>query len=180
MANVLCAACRRSIDAAARLCPYCGADPATGERLDTQAMLQEVFRPKEMTTSESVLEYARHRQGIVLAVSLLVAFLLLAGLHQFATMRNAQNVTNATAVPLTELADLQNQKDDTKPLPMPELDFQYEGRPQRMRTYIGERGAVTPPEVVAAQQAAAMEAAAKKAAAAPAPAPVPAAPVKTR
>jgi hypothetical protein len=133
-------------------------------------MLQEVFRPKEMTTSESVIEYARHRQGIVLAVSLLVAFLILAGLHQFVNMRNAQNVTNATAVPLTELADLQNQADETKPMPMPALDFQYEGRPQVMRTYIVERGAVTPPEVVAAQQAAAAEAAAKKAAAMPAPA----------
>jgi hypothetical protein len=132
-------------------------------------MLQEVFRPKEMTTSESVIEYARHRQGIVLVVSLLVAFLLLAGLHQFVNMRNAQNVTNATAVPLTELADLQNQADETKPMPMPALDFQYEGRPQVMRTFIVERGAATPPEVVAAQQAAAAEAAAKKAAAMPAP-----------
>jgi hypothetical protein len=102
-------------------------------------MLQEVFRPKEMTTSESVIEYARHRQGIVLAVSLLVAFLILAGLHQFVNMRNAQNVTNATAVPLTELADRQNQADETKPMPMPALDFQYEGRPQVMRTYIVER-----------------------------------------
>ncbi len=35
---------------------------------------------------------------------------------------------------------------------MPKLDFQYNGTPKRMRTYIVERGAVTPPEVLAAQQ----------------------------
>ena len=34
----VCAACRRSIDAAAKLCPYCGANPVTGERIDTQAI----------------------------------------------------------------------------------------------------------------------------------------------
>jgi hypothetical protein len=132
-------------------------------------MLQEVFRPKEMTTSESVIEYARQRQGVVIGVSLLVGFLILAGLHQFVTMRNARNVTNATAVPLTELTDLQNQADETKPVTMPQLDFQYDGRPQVMRTYIAERGAATPPEVIAAQQAAAQAEAAKKAAAMPAP-----------
>src|SRR5688572_32140787 len=47
-----------------RSCPYCGANPATGERVDTQAILQEVFSPREMSTSESVLEYARQRQGV--------------------------------------------------------------------------------------------------------------------
>jgi hypothetical protein len=169
MANVLCAACRRSIDAAARLCPYCGADPVSGERLDTQAVLQEIFRPKEMTTSESVMEYARQRQGVVVGVSLLVAFLVLAGLHQFVTMRNERSVTNTTAVPLTELTDLANRVDDAKPRPMPELDFQYDGQPQRMRTFIVEQGAMTPPEIVAAQQAAAQAQAQQPAQAQPAP-----------
>lgn len=167
MANVLCAACRRSIDAAARICPYCGADPSTGERLDTQAVLQEIFRPKEMTTSESVMEYARQRQGVVVGVSLLVAFLVLAGLHQFVTMRNDRAVTNTAAVPLTELTDLANRVDESRPQPMPELDFQYDGKPQVMRTFIVEPGAATPPEIVAAQQAAAQAEAAKKAAAMP-------------
>ena len=67
-----CAACNRAIDASAKLCPYCGANPATGERLDTQALLQEVFRPREMSTSDSVIEYARQRQGIFTAVSVFV------------------------------------------------------------------------------------------------------------
>ena len=35
------------------------------------------------------------------------------------------------------------------------LEFQFDGHPQTMRTFVVEPGAVTPPEVVAAQQAAA-------------------------
>lgn len=163
MTNAVCAACRRSIDAAARVCPYCGANPQTGERIDTQALLQEVFRPREVSTSESVLEYARQRQGVVIAITGAIAFLLLAGLHQFVSMRNASTVTNSAAVPLTEVTDLSNQPDETKPMPMPEMNFQYDGRPQQMRTYIIERGATVPPEIIAEQQAAAAAAAAAKA-----------------
>jgi hypothetical protein len=140
----VCAACNRSIDAAAKLCPYCGADPATGERIDTQAILQEVFQGRTLSTSESVLEYARQRQGIVVAVSILVALLLLTGIHQFVTMRNATAVTSAPAVPLTEVTDIAKVRDETAPVPMPELDFPYEGRPQTMRTFIVERGAIAP------------------------------------
>lgn len=154
-----CAACNRTIDAAAKLCPYCGANPATGERLDTQALLQEVFRPREMTTSDSVMEYARQRQGIVVAVSLFVGFLIIVGIHQFVTRRNANVASDLPAVPLTELTDVTKKSDETTPRPMPELDFQYNGTPKRMRTYVVERGATTPPEVLAAQQAAAAAAA---------------------
>lgn len=153
MSNAVCAACTRSIDAAAKLCPYCGADPATGERVDTQAIIQEVFQTRTLSTSESVIEYARQRQGIVLGVSLLVAFLLLAGLHQFVTMRNANSVTAAPAVPLTEVTDVAKRRDETAPVPMPELDFPYEGRPQSMRTFIVERGAVAPAPPLPAQPA---------------------------
>ena len=144
MSEGVCAACRRSIDAAAKLCPYCGANPQTGERVDTQAILQEIFRPKELTTSESVMEYARQRQGVVITVSALIGFLLLAGIHQFATMRNARAVTNAPAVPLTEIADAPDQTAAAKAVAIPDLDFQYDGRPQAMRTYIVEKGAVAP------------------------------------
>jgi hypothetical protein len=140
-----CAACGRSIDEAAKLCPYCGADPTTGERLDTQALMQEVFRPKTMTKGESVLEYARQRQGIVVVLSIIVAFLLLAGVHQYVTMRNASAVTDSPAVPLTEITDLANKRDEAAPQPMPKLDFPYEGQPQTMRTFIVERGAIAPP-----------------------------------
>ena len=145
MSSGVCAACGRSIDAAAKLCPYCGADPASGERVvDTQAILQEVFHPREMSTTENVLEFARQRQGIVIAVSIFVAFLVLAGLHQFVTVRNANVETSTPAVPLTEITDVANQKSEVTPVPMPELDFPFEGKPQTMRTFIVERGAVAP------------------------------------
>ncbi|HEU4886432.1 MAG TPA: hypothetical protein VFV49_01000 [Thermoanaerobaculia bacterium] len=150
-----CAACNRTIDAAAKLCPYCGANPATGERLDTQALLQEVFRPREMTATDNVMEYARQRQGVFVAISLFVGFLIIVGIHQFVTRRNANVASDLPAVPLTELTDVTKKSDETTPRPMPALDFQYSGTPKRMRTYVVERGATTPPEVLAAQQAAA-------------------------
>lgn len=168
MSNAVCVSCRRSIDRWAKVCPYCGANPETGERIDTQAMLQEVFHTREMTATESVLEYARHRQGMVIAITAIVAFLILAVIHSIATARNGNIVSDAPAVPLTEITDLSNQSDETKPQDMPTLLFQYDGNPQTMRHYIVEPGAVTPPEIVAAQQAAAaaQQAAAQQAAAA--------------
>jgi hypothetical protein len=154
MTEAVCANCRHAIDPAAKICPYCGANPTTGEKIvDTQAVLQEVFKPREVSASESVLEYARQRQGIVIALTAIVAFLILAALHQFVTARNART-SNAPPVALTEVADLSNQTDETKPLPMPELDFQTDGRPETMQTFIVEPGEVVPPEVIAAQQAA--------------------------
>lgn len=135
--------------------------------MDTQALLQEVFRPREVSTSASVVEFARQRQGVVVAVTAVIGFLILAALHQFVTSRN-DKVNSADAVPLTEITDLANQPDETKPQPMPNITFAYDGQVKTMRTFIIEPGAVTPPEVIAAQQAAAAEAAAKKAAMTPA------------
>lgn len=158
MSRAVCVACRHTIDAAARLCPYCGANPQTGAKIDTQAILAEVFKPREVTTSESVLEYARHRQGAVIAVGIAVAFLTLAALHQVVTSWTAKGLTSGPAVPLTEITDLSNQTPET-PVPMPELNFQYEGQPQKLRTYIVEPGAVPPPEVAAGQPGAPQNAA---------------------
>ena len=149
----VCAACNRTIDNAAKLCPFCGANPHTGDRLDTQTLLEEIFRPREMTTSDTVIEYARQRQGVVIAISVFVGFLVIALIHQFVSTRNASVESDLPAVPLTEITDVTKKSDEATPLPLPELDFQYDGTPKRMRTYIVERGAVTPPEVLAAQQA---------------------------
>ncbi len=152
--RLACAACRHDIDAAARLCPYCGADPRTGKKpVDTQAMLNEVFHPRKTSASESVFEFARQRQGVVVALAVGVVILLLAGLHEYVTRRNARDVSAAAAIPLTEVTDLNNQQDENRPLPMPNLQFEFDGHPQTMRTFVTEPGAVTPPEVVAAQQA---------------------------
>lgn len=171
-----CAACKHSIDETARICPYCGADPATGEKADTQALLQEVFNPKQLTASESVIEYARQRQGIVVTIVVILSFLILAALHQFVTARNNAAVASGPAVSLSEIADLSDQNDNTKPAPMPDITYQFDGRAQTMRTFISEPGAVMPPEVVAAQQQARQAAAAQQQARQPATAPAPPAP----
>lgn len=145
----VCVACGRHIDATARVCPFCGANPTSGQRIDTQAILDEVFRPKRLTTSETVLEYARQRQGIVIAITSIALFLVLAAIHQVVTIRNATTVTNEPGMPLTEIADLANQPADTQVTEMPDLKFQYEGRPNALQTYIVERGAIPPQQPAA-------------------------------
>jgi hypothetical protein len=154
--RTVCASCRHDIDAAAKLCPYCGADPRTGEKpVDTQAMLNEMFHPRQVSKADTVFEFARQRQGIVIALGAALVILVLAGLHEYVTRRNARDVSAAAAIPLTEVTDVNNQQDENRPLPLPNLDFQFDGHPQTMRTFVVEPGAVTPPDVVAAQQAAA-------------------------
>jgi hypothetical protein len=152
MSNAVCVACHHAIDDAARLCPYCGADPRTGQKVDTQAMLQEAFHPREMSTTEGVLQFARQRQGAVITLAVILALVALSAFHQFVLRRNLTAVSDSAAVPLTDVADLSNQNEETRALPMPELQFQYDGHPQTMRTFIVEQGAVPPPDVVAAQQ----------------------------
>lgn len=115
-----------------------------------------------------MLEFARHRQGIVIGLSILGAFLVMAAFHQYASMRNRTAVTAAPGVALTEIADLSNQPVENKQVPMPDIGFQFDGRPQSMRTFVVEPGAITPPDVIAAQQAAAQEAQAKAASQQPA------------
>src|SRR5207247_63940 len=63
--------------------------------------------------------------------------------------RNQTAVSDAEAVPLTDVADLNNQVEETtKPLPMPEMQLQYDGHPETMRNLVVEPGAVPPPQEV--------------------------------
>ncbi len=144
--KAVCAGCHHDIDAAARVCPYCGADPHTGEKaVDTQAILQEEFHPRRVSLTEGVLEYARHRQGVVIAAGIVVLLVILAGVHAFIAQRNVADVSSAPAVPLTDIADLNSQSQESQALPMPALHFQYDGNPKAMRTLLVEPGAVAPP-----------------------------------
>ena len=154
--RIACASCRHDIDAAARLCPYCGADPRTGTKpVDTQAMLNEMFHPRPpASASATVVEFARQRQGVVITLAVLLVMLLLAGLHEYVTRRNARDVSAAAAIPLTDVTDLSNQQDENRPLPLPKIEYQFDGHPQTMRRFVVEPDAVTPPEVAAAQQTA--------------------------
>ena len=173
MSKAVCVVCHHAIDDAARVCPYCGSDPRTGEKIiDAQAMLHEAFQPRrESSATEGVLQFARQRQGVVIALGVVAVVLLLAGFHQFVMRRNATAVSDAAAVPLTDVADLNNQADDAQSTPMPDLKFQYDGNPKTMRSYIVEPGAVTPPE--AQQQVATTTSAAGGGGAPPKPQPQP-------
>lgn len=151
--SVTCVSCRHDIDDAAKLCPYCGADPRSGEKIDTQAILQEVFKPKNTSRSASVIDFARQRQGAVVAIAVVVGFLILAGLYQYAVHRNDTAALAGNGVPITEVTDISDRGEDTKPLPMPPLQFAYDGRPQTMRTYIVEPGAAPAPAALPAPTA---------------------------
>ena len=143
--SVTCIACRHDIDDAVKVCPYCGADPRSGEKIiDAQAMLSEVFKPKQTTRAGSLLDFARQRQGALVAGAVFVGFLILAGLYQYAVRRNDTGIANGSGIPMTEVTDVSDQGDENKPLPMPQMQFQYDGRPQAMRTYIVEPGAAPP------------------------------------
>ncbi|HSP13311.1 MAG TPA: hypothetical protein VLV78_01015 [Thermoanaerobaculia bacterium] len=147
MARIACSSCHHEIDSAAKICPYCGSDPSTGQKVvDTNALMQEMFQPRQLSASETVLEYARHRQGIVIVISAIILFLVLAALHQFVTRRNEAIASTAPAVPLSEIADVSNLPDESKASPMPDLNFQYSGNPEAMRTFVVEQGAVAPPK----------------------------------
>jgi hypothetical protein len=148
--RIACVACSHEIDAVAKLCPYCGADPRTGAKPDTKAVLREMFPQRRTKKPEGVIEYARQRQGVLTVLGAFVVVLLLLGLHEFVSRSNG-NVVNASAVPLTDVTDLSSQPDETKPQPMPDLHFQYDGRPQTMRTLIVEPGAVPPPQPTTTQ-----------------------------
>lgn len=147
-----CVACKHSIDDQARLCPYCGADPTTGEKVDTQAVLEQVFHSKKLSTADTVLDYARRRQGIVVALVAILVFLVLAGLHQFVTARNSA-VSSGPAISLSEIADAANEKTDTQAAPMPDMKYQYDGNGRVLQTFINEPGAVAPAPVPTPAQA---------------------------
>lgn len=141
-----CVSCGHSIDASAKLCPYCGADPKTGQKLDPTPLVQSHFPPKAVLPAhESFLEFLRARQSIVVALVIVSVLLVAVALHQMIIRRNLNAVSDVPAIPLTEVADLSNQPATTDELPMPELEFETEGVVRNVRTLLLEPGAVPPP-----------------------------------
>ncbi len=141
-----CVSCGHSIDASAKLCPYCGADPKTGEKQDPTPLVQSHFPPREsMPAHESFLEFIRARQSIVVALVIVGVLLIAVAMHQMIIRRNLNVVSDVPAIPLTEVADLSNQPAATEELPMPELEFETDGVVRNVRTLLLEPGAVPPP-----------------------------------
>jgi hypothetical protein len=142
--KVDCASCGHAIDASAKLCPYCGADPQTGRKIDTAPIVQSHFPPKvEIPKRERVLEFVKLRQSLVLTALVLVVALLAMALHQVISRRDAAEA-DAPAMPLTELADRSNRAEGSAVLPLPEMEFETEGDIRTVRTLLMEPGAVAP------------------------------------
>lgn len=145
MTEQTCRSCAHVIDGAAKLCPFCGADPATGEKTDVAPLIQEHFPPKpRLSPLQRALLLLRARQGIVLAVAAGVVVLLFVGLHQWASSRNAAMQSEVPAVPLTEITDLSRQSQGSAELPLPDLPFAYDGNARTLQTFLVEPGAVNP------------------------------------
>ncbi|HXI12889.1 MAG TPA: hypothetical protein VNM92_09595 [Thermoanaerobaculia bacterium] len=141
-----CAFCHNSIDRAAKLCVFCGANPRTGKRVDPAPLLESHFSRKEgLSSGEAFLDIMRKRQGIVLSLVVMTVFALAFGLHYMISERNAREVAYVPAIPLTEVADLSNQGAEGRETPIPDFDFQFDGNPKALQTYIVERGAIAPP-----------------------------------
>lgn len=146
-----CAACQRTIDENAKLCPFCGSDPRTGEKVDTTPILQETFPPRrDLPVHERLLDFFRQRQSIILTAVILSLFLALFGLHRFVTARAESAASDVPAITLAEIADISSRTDKQQPLPLPELEFSYGGSPKAMRTFMVEPGAVAPQAPVVA------------------------------
>ncbi|HEY0787794.1 MAG TPA: hypothetical protein VGE86_04060 [Thermoanaerobaculia bacterium] len=151
-----CAACGHEIDAAARICPYCAGDPETGRRVDPAPLLQSHFPMRDTTPKARVAEFLRERQGLVVTAVIIGVFLLVGAAHQMVTRRNQALESSAPAVPLTDLADL-NQPSEEKQLPIPDLEFTWTGRAETMDVLLVEPGAVAPPAPPAGPPGAAVQ-----------------------
>jgi hypothetical protein len=140
-----CVTCQHEIDATAKLCPFCGANPVTGEKFDATPVLEKHFPPKEaLGPTEGALQFVRDRQAIFVTGVVIALVLALFGVNKLMLSRNTKAVTDVPAVPLTEVADLASPPENEADEPMPEIDFQYDGDPKRMRMLLMEPGAVTP------------------------------------
>lgn len=147
-----CARCGRAIDEASKICPFCGSNPATGEKaIDLTPIVESQFpRKAGRSAGESILEFVRRRQWILIT---LLGFALLAVVlftHRMIRERNVAAAAEIPAVPLTEVADLSGQSTAVEREPIPNLEFQYEGNPKSARMLLMEPGAVAPPPPPAA------------------------------
>jgi hypothetical protein len=157
--RVTCVSCGHEIDAAAKVCAFCGSEPRSGEKIvDAEAMLREVFHTGEPRPSHGLLDLARQRQGMVVIAAAVIAALLLGGVWSFVSRRNDNDVSANSAVPLAEVAEVSPQDEEAQQ-PMPEMVYQYDGHPQTMRTYVLEPGAVAPASQAPAQSTGATAAA---------------------
>ena len=145
--KIECRACGHSVDKQARICPYCAANPHTGEAERSRPPIEQLIQPKEqLSFFERASTTIRSRSGSFLAASIILGVTLLIIASTVVNERQ-RAVADVPPVPLTEVTDLSSTRErDTEELELPELDFQYDGNPASMETFILEEGAVAPPQ----------------------------------
>lgn len=143
--KIECRACGHRVDPHARICPYCAANPHTGETDRSRPEIEELIPPKpEMSTVERISNVIRSRSGSFLAASIILGVALLIIVSTVVNERQ-RAVADVPPVPLTEVTDLSATREgDAGQIELPELDFQFDGDASRMETFILEEGAVAP------------------------------------
>lgn len=143
-----CRGCGREVDNHSRMCPYCGANPGSGEPAGGPRPEIEQILPRkpELTASERISNAIRSRSGLVLAASMILGVAILIVASSWLNRQQASATADVPPVPLTEVTDLRTDDDEAaETLEMPELTFEYAGDPQAMETFILEQGEVAPP-----------------------------------
>ncbi|MDX1584323.1 MAG: zinc ribbon domain-containing protein [Thermoanaerobaculia bacterium] len=143
--KITCNACGHQVDENARTCPYCGADPRSGER-EPKPPIDEILPGRQRPSfREKVTTFVRSRTGVVLAISIGIGVALLIAVSSWLDERHDRAATNARPIPLTEVTDLAADAAEQEPAPeMPDLDFEYGGDPDAMESFIIEEGAIPP------------------------------------
>ncbi|MBW3671268.1 MAG: zinc ribbon domain-containing protein [Acidobacteria bacterium] len=145
--KIECRACGHSVDSQARICPYCAANPHTGEAERSRPPIEKLIPPKpQLSFFERASTTIRSRSGSFLAASIILGVTLLIIVSTVVNERQ-RAVADVPPVPLTEVTDLRATRErDSQELELPELNFQFDGNPASMENFILEEDAVAPPK----------------------------------
>lgn len=141
--KIRCAACDHMVDPQARACPYCSADPRSGEKHRPAVPVDDLLsRKKEESALRRAMHAIRSSESLLLPLSVGIGVLLLIALSTWVT-RHQSATTDVPAIPLSEVTSVQR-TDQEAPMDLPDLQFQFDGNPSSMESLILEEGAVSP------------------------------------
>jgi glutaredoxin len=141
--KISCMACSHMVDPQARACPYCSADPRTGEKHRPAIPVDDIFsRKKEESSLRRAMHAIRSNENLLLPLSVGVGVLLLIALSTWVTGRQSA-ATDVPSIPLSEITSVQR-TDQEAPMELPEIQFQFDGNPSSMESLLLEEGAISP------------------------------------